>query len=150
MSTATAPAPSLVETVQSLYAAFVRGDIGTILAALHPNVDWRINVDPTAPGAGAVAIFAPRHGPDGVGAFFQAINAGLEIHSFQPVSFLSGGREVAVRVELEATVRATGKRRKEEAVHFWVFDAGGKVTRFVDFLDTLADAAAWGAVQAAR
>ena len=30
------------------------------------------------------------------------------------------------------------------------FDDSGKVTRFTDFLDTLADAAAWDVVQAKR
>jgi ketosteroid isomerase-like protein len=150
MSTATAPAPSTVETIQSLYAAFGRGDIATILAALHPGVDWHVNVDLAAPGAAAVPTFQPRRGPQAVGEFFQELGSTLEFHSFQPVSFLAGGREVAVRVLLEVTVRATGKRAKFEAMHFWVLDAVGKVTRFVDFFDTLADADAWGAVKAAK
>ena len=32
-----------VALIQSLYAAFGRGDIATIIAALAPDVDWRLN-----------------------------------------------------------------------------------------------------------
>jgi ketosteroid isomerase-like protein len=148
MSTATVATP--VATVQSLYAAFGRGDLATILAALHPEVDWRVNVDLHAPGAAAIAMFTPRRGPQGVAAFFQTLATALEMHSFQPVAFMSGGHEVAVRVLVDATVRTTGRRVRMEAMHGWVFDAAGRVTRFVDFLDTLADAAAYGTVTTAK
>jgi ketosteroid isomerase-like protein len=146
----TASVATLVETVQSLYTAFSRGDIPTILAAVHSDVEWRVNVDPQAPGAAAIALFKPRRGREGVAAFFQALATSVEIHSFQPVAFMSGGNEVAVRVLVDATVRSTGRRVRLEAMHGWVFDGAGKVTRFLDFLDTLADAAAYGTVMAAK
>jgi ketosteroid isomerase-like protein len=150
MSTTTTPTQPLVETVQSLYAAFGRGDVGTIVAAMHPNVDWHVNVDPKAPGVASVPSLAPRRGPQGVAEFFQALASSLDFHSFQPVAFLAGSREVAVRVLIDTTVRSTGRRMQMEAIHHYTFDAAGKVTRFVDFADTLAEAAAWDVVRAVK
>ena len=142
-----APLAHPVAHLQSLYAAFGRGDIATILAALHDQVDWRINVDLSAPGAAAVPTFKPRRGPREVGLFFADLTAAVEIHSFQPTSFLAGDGDAAVHIEMEFTVRHNGRRLKMEAMHYHKFDAAGKIVRFVDFLDTLGDAAAWGSVK---
>jgi len=140
----------LVQVVQSMYAAFGRGDVPALLAPLRADVDWHVNVDPKAPGASAVPLFRPRHGPAEVGQFFADLAANLEFHSFQPQSFLSGEREVAVRVLMEATVKSTGRRAQFESIHHFTFDEKGRVARFVDFLDTLADADSWNVVQAKR
>ena len=148
MSTAPTSTSALIATVENLYVAFGRGEIPTILAALRPDVDWHVNVDISAPGAATIPPFVPRRGPAEVGAFFAALVSELEFHGFEPVSFLGGDREVAVRVNLDATVRSTGIRQRFEAVHWWTFDEAGKVARFVDFFDTLGEAAAWGRVQA--
>jgi ketosteroid isomerase-like protein len=148
MSTTSTLSP--VETVKFLYAAFARGDIATILGALRDDVDWHVNVDLSAPGVAQVPTFRPCHGPRSVGGFFTALAETAEIHSFQPVSFLGGDREVAVRIVMEFTARPTGRRMKMESMHHFTFDASGKVARFVDFLDTLGDAAALGAIRAAN
>lgn len=138
----------LPQIVQSMYAAFGRGDVSAILAHLRADVDWHVNVDLKAPGASAVPLFRPRRGPAEVGQFFADLAASLEFHSFQPQSFMSGDREVAARVLLDATVKSTGKRAQFEAIHHFTFDEQGRIARFVDFLDTLADADSWNAVQA--
>jgi uncharacterized protein len=137
-----------VQVVQSLYAAFGRGDIPAILAQLDPNVEWRINVEPTAPGVGKVPTFVQRRGTQGAAEFFKVIDSSLEFHSFAPVSFLAGEREVAVRIALDCTVRPTGIRVKAESMHHWTLDEAGKVIRFIDFVDTLATARAWDVVRA--
>lgn len=145
MTTITPP----IETVRSLYAAFGRGDIGTILAALHPDVHWHVNVDPNAAGAAKVLMFKPRHGVSAVHQFFVDLAGSVEVHAFVPRSFMSGDHEVAVHVVLEFTVRSTGKRLSMAAIHHWTFDADGKVSRFTDFFDTLGEANAWNAIKSA-
>ena len=138
----------LVATVQSMYSAFGRGDIPALLSSLSNEIDWRINVDPAAPGAKRIPDFRPFRGKEGVQAFFSIIDSELEFHSFQPVSFLTGGNEVAVRVQMELTVRSTGQRMKTESIHYCTFGADGKLVRFVEYMDTLGAAAAWDVIQA--
>jgi ketosteroid isomerase-like protein len=147
MSTSTSPSPTPVEIVQSLYAAFGRSDVPAILAALRDDVDWHVNVDLAAPGAAQVPTFRPCRGPRAVGEFFVALGQTVDLHSFQPVSFLGGTREAAARILMEFTVRSTGQRRAVESMHYFSFDAQGKVARFVDFLDTLGETHAMGLIK---
>ncbi|MFZ5495811.1 MAG: nuclear transport factor 2 family protein [Verrucomicrobiota bacterium] len=144
MNTSTSP----VALVESLYAAFGRGDIATILGALSTEVDWRGNVDRNAPGADRVVMFRPRQGRTAVQQFFVDLGTTVELHAFTPQSFMSNATEVAVHVTLEFTVRATGRRMAMAAIHHWTFGTQGKVIRFTDYFDTLGEAAAWDAVQA--
>ncbi|MBI4625194.1 MAG: nuclear transport factor 2 family protein [Verrucomicrobia bacterium] len=139
---------AFVETVQQLYAAFGRGDVPALLAALAEDVDWHLNVDPAAPGAAAVPDFRRFRGRRGVGEFFAALARDLEFHSFEPRGFLTGGHEVAVRVSMELTVKRTGRRASFESIHLFTFDPAGRVSCFVEYIDTLGLAAAWGAVRA--
>ncbi|HUR59513.1 MAG TPA: nuclear transport factor 2 family protein [Opitutaceae bacterium] len=141
-------APNHVTTVQTMYAAFGRADMPGLLAHVSEDVDWRINVDPQAPGAAAVSDFRPFRGKKGVSEFFAIIGRDVEFHSFQPLSFLTGGNEVAVRVLFDGTIRPTGRRVKVEAIHHFTFNERGHVTRFLESFDTLAVAAAWNAVKA--
>ncbi len=140
-------APSPTATIQSLYAAFGRGDIPTILAQLREDIDWHANVAADAPGVAKVPTFRARRGPRAVGEFFAELGTSVEFHSFEPVAFLAANREVAVRLVMEFTIRSTGKRMRTESMHHWTLDEAGKVTRFVEFLDTLGEAAAWNVVQ---
>ena len=138
----------LVEIVQSLYAAFGRGDIPSLLAGVSSEVDWGINVDPSAPGAKRIPDFRRFRGRDGVRAFFSIIDAELEFHSFVPVSFLSGGNEVVARVQMDLTVKSTGRRMSSESMHLFVFDEARQLIRFTEYMDTLASASAWDVIEA--
>jgi uncharacterized protein len=78
----------------------------------------------------------PRRGREQVGGFFQAL-ATLDFHSFTPREFFESGPTVVVLVDLEATVKATGKRVVElDEVHIWHFGADGLVARFRHRADT--------------
>lgn len=144
----TAPAPTHIEMVQSLYAAFGRGDIPALLAGLHPDVDWKLNVDPAAPGVKHIPDFRPFRGRADVAQFFTELARDLEFHAFTPAAFFSGGDEVLVRVHMDITVRRTGRHLSVESIHAFKFDEQGLVTRFREYLDTLAAATAWDVVQA--
>lgn len=141
---------SLTETVQSMYAAFQRGDVAAILAQLHPEVKWGANVEPTAPGATVTPTFRGFSGPAEVGKFFELLGRDLEFHAFEPVSFTSNEREVISRVLIDTTVRPTKRRVRVESLHHFTFDAQGRLVRFREFTDTLAIAAAWESILAAK
>lgn len=69
--------------------------------------------------------------------FFEALG-GLELHRFEPKAFLAGGENVVTAlIDLEMTVKATGKRIVEEdEVQIWHFDKDGQVSRFRHRSDT--------------
>jgi ketosteroid isomerase-like protein len=137
----------VVVAVQAMYAAFGRGDIPALLSHLSGEVEWRLSVDLTAPGAKRIPDFRPFRGREGVQAFFSILGEELEFHSFQPLSFMTNGNEVAVRVQMELTVRSTGRRTRTESIHYFTFDADGKLARFIEYIDTLGLASAWDVVQ---
>ena len=141
--------PSLIEVVQTMYAAFGRGEIPAVLARLSPDVDWRISVDPKAPGVAQIPTLGVFRGQKGVGEFFSTLARDLEFHTFQPTTFLAGANEVVSRVTIEVTVRSTKRRVRVESFHVFTFDGNGHVTQFREYSDTLAIAAAWGVIKAA-
>lgn len=123
----------ILKTTQEIYAAFGSGDIPAILARLSETVDWEY-----AATSNAAPWLAHRRGRDGAGAFFASLG-GMEIHRFGVKSILAGDRITVALVDIEFTVKATGKRVVEEdEVHIWHFDAQGKVARFRHRVDTLA------------
>lgn len=118
-----------IETVQRIYQAFGAGDVATILTHLAKDVAW----DQDAPSYG-VAIYEPGSGHEHVLRFFQALGA-VEFLRFEPKNFLSGGAQVAVPVEYEMRVRATGEVLKGLEIHLWTFDESGQVSRFFHSVD---------------
>jgi hypothetical protein len=126
-----------LQTTRNIYEAFGRGDVGAILAALSPSVQWEYGAGPSD-----VPWLQPRRGAEGAGAFFASLDA-IRIERFAPKRFLDGGDLVVVLVDIEFTVKATGKRVVEEdEVHLWHFDAQGRVARFRHRVDTLQHALA--------
>jgi ketosteroid isomerase-like protein len=135
---------SNVATVQSIYAAFGRGDIPAILAHLAEDVKW----DPADPETTAqregVPWLTPRVGRSEVGKFFEALTQ-LEFNAFEPYAFMADESRVATCVRAELTVKKTGKRIRDEEMHVWTFDASGKVALFRHVVDTGKHVEAWRA-----
>ena len=121
-----------VETVQHLYAAFGRGDVPTILAGLADDVDWEHDAFPSP-----VPWLQPLRGRDQVPRFFETLFSHCEIMRFEPKLFLAEGSTVVDLIDVEFTVRSTGKQVKEpDAVHIWRLDERGLVQRFRHRVDT--------------
>ena len=129
---------SNVESVQAIYEAFGRGDVPAILDQLADDVAW----DQDAPGYG-VPIYEPGTGKDHAARFFEALQD-VEFARFEPTNFLTGGEQVAVTIDLEATVKATGKSFRALEIHLWTFGADGKVSRFFHCIDRHAVVLAYG------
>jgi ketosteroid isomerase-like protein len=124
---------SNVEVVQEIYGAFFRGDIPAIMDKIADKVDWDYAY---RRAANPIPWLQPRDDRNGVAGFFEGL-AALEFHSFAPKAFLENPNLVVVLVELEATVRETGKRIVEQdEAHIWYFNDAGKVVRFRHCADT--------------
>jgi ketosteroid isomerase-like protein len=122
---------SNLRTTQEIYQAFGRGDVPAILAKLSDSVDWDYG-----PASTDVPWLQRRKGRDGAASFFASLEA-IQIHTFAPKTFLESEGLVVALVDIEFTVKATGKRVVEEdEVHIWRFDAQGKVARFRHRSDT--------------
>jgi ketosteroid isomerase-like protein len=122
---------SHVPVVQQIYAAFGRGDTPAILEKLSDSVEWEYGLAPNP-----VPWLQPRKGRAGAAEFLESLGA-LEFHKFVPKVFLETPGLVVVLIDLEVTVKATGKRIVEEDEgHIWHFDRAGKVVRFRHLVDS--------------
>jgi ketosteroid isomerase-like protein len=128
-----------LETVQQAYAAFGKGDLPGILAALDPNIVW------DNPGPNSPAYFGSHRGHVAVATnVFGFLAENLQFDVFEPREFLVGGDKVVVLLHIEGQIKRTGERLVQEAVHVFSFQAG-KVVRFQDFQNSYALAKALSA-----
>ena len=89
----------------------------------------------TAPNP--VPWLQPLRGRDQVPRFFDTLAAQVEFHRFVPKQVVGEGALAVGLVDLEATVRATGKRVVEvDEVHLFHFEAQGRVARCRHRADT--------------
>src|SRR5688500_6403950 len=122
---------SNLSVVKEIYNAFGRGDVPAILSHLSESVEWEYG------GTEMVPWLKHGRGHHAASEFFAQLNA-LVFESFNPKIFLEGTEVVIVLVDLELTVKSTGKKlREEDEVHLWYFDLSRKVTRFRHRADTL-------------
>jgi ketosteroid isomerase-like protein len=120
-----------VATIQSIYAAFGSGDVPGILSLVAPDTRWDFNG-----GRAEVPWHAVVEGKDRLPAFFGAMAENMEFHKFEPREFIHAGPHVVVEVQLEYTVRKTGKRVKEDQLQWWTLDDQNRVVRLRHFEDT--------------
>jgi ketosteroid isomerase-like protein len=73
-----------IETIKSAYAAFGRGDVDAILAALTDDVDWAADTS-----SDAAPWYGIRSGKAEVAAFFEEIGKTIEIDDFTPLTYRS-------------------------------------------------------------
>jgi ketosteroid isomerase-like protein len=128
-----------VALVKSLYAAFGKNDIATIIAALAPEVEWE-----AVGRASDAPTFGPRKGPAAVQEFFNLVGSSYAFSEFSPKEFYPIGDKVFVLGHYAMTVKKTGKAMASDWVHIFTI-AGGKVKMFREFLDTARAAEAFRA-----
>jgi ketosteroid isomerase-like protein len=129
-----------IETVRGIYAAFGRQDVPAIVELVADDCDW----DYAYPEDHEIPWLRRRRGRDGVAAFFGSL-AVLDFTRFEVNAVLGEGDLVVALCDVEATVRATGKKLVEKnEVHVWHFDSRGRVSRFRHAADTLAHSRALG------
>ena len=124
-----------IALVQSLYAAFARGDIPFILERLSADAQFDNSDSPEMPHGGTY------RGKDDVGKFFANNGGAIEVKSFEPKTYLSSGDEVMTTGVWSGVARQTGKSFKSQwAMRFIVKD--DKVTYAHVYEDTAVTAAA--------
>lgn len=119
-----------VQLVQSLYAAFARGDIDSVVSAVDPDVAWISNADPVL-----LPFGGERKGVEGVRSFFRELTTNIELDSFQPRQFFAGEDFVAVLGRSISRSKGTDNPFEDDWMHL-VRIKHGKVTEFRLFNDT--------------
>jgi ketosteroid isomerase-like protein len=126
-----------VELVESLYAAFMRGDIDTILSMATPDVSIGLDGRPSdAPMLG--------HHNDHAGMrdFFRILAEAHDITSFTPQEYYADGDKVFVLGRYGWTMKPSGVKGESEWVHIWTI-RDGKAAALRSLNDTALLAEAW-------
>lgn len=124
-------------TVQSIFAAFGRGDIPGVLAHVSEDVTWK------APGPDVVSYFGDRRGHAGATEFFVQLGTSVDFEYFEPGAFIADGDKVIALGRERGHVKGTGKTFDNEWALVFTFDDGGKVTGFQCYENTAAIAEAF-------
>jgi hypothetical protein len=121
-----------VQTVESIYEAFGRGDIPFILGQLDPNVVWR---QPGVPWGGDY------RGPAGAAEFFTKLNAAVETTGFEVEENVDAGEQVVSFGYYSSRNRTTGKSSRARFVFRWAL-TDGKISLYDSVVDSAAVVAA--------
>jgi uncharacterized protein len=126
-----------VALIQSLYAAFGRGDIATIIAGVAPDIEWRLNGSRSDH-----PLLGTWKGAQGVQAFFADLARMQDFSEFAPREFFTDGEKVFVLGHYVATMRKNGRKAQSDWMHIFTV-RNGKVAAFLEFTDTAEFARAW-------
>ncbi|WP_405163017.1 nuclear transport factor 2 family protein [Nocardia sp. NBC_01499] len=123
-------AESNIKTVESLYAAFVQGDIPGLLATLGEDIDWASETTSTvAPWYGV------RHGKEAVSSYLQQLAETLEVKDFTPLLYAVADSDILTVVRFHAVNRATDRPITMDLHHQFTFH-GDHITYFRGTEDT--------------
>jgi len=126
-----------VQLIETVYAAFGRGDVPFIASKVRPEARWDFNVT-----SSDVPWHVPVSGPAEVPKFLAAFAGNVELEAFEPRQMIAAGDEVIVNIRIAYTVKRTGRRVDEEQLHWWTV-RDGKIARLRHFEDTAQVMAAW-------
>ena len=120
---------SNLKLVQSVYDAFGKGDIPTVLGSLSPEVQWT-EAEGFPYGGTYVGPAAVLEG------VFMRLGTEWEGFSAVPEEFIDGGETVVALGKYGGTYKATGKSFQANFAHVWKVREGQAV-RFIQYVDTL-------------
>jgi ketosteroid isomerase-like protein len=129
-----------VSLLKSLYEAFGRGEIPTVLGAMSPDIHWhQAEGNPYRPSGEAWV------GPDAVlNNLFMRLGGEWDGFSVHPKTFHDARNSVIVEGRYTGTFKPTGKSLDTQFCHVWdVKD--GKIIRFQQYVDTAKLQAVMGA-----
>ena len=124
-----------IETIQRVYEAFGRGDVGTILGMVTDDVDWASECTP-----GFAPWHGVRRGKSEVQGFFEALAATADVVEFRPLRFAANDTDVMVIINFEMKIRSTGRSGAMTLHHWWRL-RDGKICRYGGSEDTALTAA---------
>jgi uncharacterized protein len=116
------------ELARSGYEAFARGDIGSMMALMHPSLIW--HEAESLPYGGA------HRGPDAVMEnVFMGLARDWEPFAAIPQEYIAAGDRVVVLGEYRATHRESGRSFVAPFAHVWRFN-DGRLVEFRQLTDT--------------
>jgi ketosteroid isomerase-like protein len=120
-----------IETITTIYEAFGRGDVATILDQLTDDVDWAAE----SFSSRAAPWHGVHKGRGEVPGFFQGIAEALDVTEFDILSMAANDDDVFVAIRFSYVAKATGTNASMELHHWWHFE-DGKVARYRGTEDT--------------
>ncbi len=129
---------SEIAFVQSLYAAFGRGEIGTIVAAMTPDASWTVTGR-----RDDYPLLGTWNGPKEIEEFFRLVAEVQEAKEFSPREFFAADDRVFALGHYAWVNRKSGRKIASDFVHIFTIRSG-KVAAFREFTDTAQFAAARG------
>jgi hypothetical protein len=121
-----------VDRIRGLYAAFARGDVPSVLAGFHPDIEW--NEAENFPYADR----NPYRGPASIAtSLFSRLAADWDELRVVPAEFMAAvGSRVVVCGRYRGMHRATRRQVDAQFAHVWTLRSGW-VVRFQQYTDTL-------------
>lgn len=127
MATATSTSTN-VQLLEQLYDAFARGDVGTVLGAFDPEIEWTSSEGAVYPGT--------FHGPDAVlQNIFMRIATEWEGFRVDVHEYIDGGDNVVALARYSGTYRDTGKSMDAGVAHVWTV-RDGRIVRYRQYVDS--------------
>lgn len=121
---------SNIQLVQDTYAAFGRGDIDAVIAAMHPEIDWH------------EAEHSPWHAPGGhhgptevLTNVFARIARDFDSFEVRPTAFHDAGETVVVEGRYRARATTLADDLDAQLCHVWTV-RDGKLAGFQQYTDT--------------
>ena len=120
---------SNLNSIKSVYEAFAKGDIFTVLGALSPDIAWT--------EAEGFPYGGTYHGPKAVlEGVFMRLGTEWEGFAAVPDEFIDAGDTVVVLGKYSGKYKASGKSFQAPFAHVWRMREG-KATQFTQYVDTL-------------
>ena len=117
-----------VDLIRDAYEAFAKGDVGTVLGLLSPEISWT-----EAEGFPYGGTYV---GPQAVlEKVFMRLGTEWEGYAAVPHEFIDGGDSVVALGKYSGTYKATGKSFQADFAHVWKMK-DGKAVKFVQYVDT--------------
>jgi len=124
------------QLVQQAYANFKNGDIPTLLTLFADDIEWELDETENVPFTGA------RHGKDQVAKFFDELSEEQHALQFDPQEFVAQNDRVVALGHYAWSVNSTDRTYESDWAHVFTI-RNGKISRFREFFDTAAGAAAY-------
>lgn len=122
---------SNVQLVKDIYAAFGRGDIPTVLASFHPQIEWRQAEGNPYHMDGSAWI-----GPQAVlENLFMRIGAEWDGFTITIQKIHDAGEYVIIEGRYTGTFKPSGKKLDSQLCHVWRVQ-DGKLVSFQQYLNT--------------
>lgn len=117
------------ETIQTIFAAFERGDVEYILSRVSDDARFVSHLDPIVPWAGEYA------GKHDVARYFQALGGSIEVGGHPVRSLVAQDDTVVATGDVTFRVRETGNAGTSSWVYIFKL-ANGTVRSFDQYNDT--------------